>query len=101
MRGAMDAGEYKHVALSLLFMRYVSVAFERNRVELEAEEYADPDDPEEYLAESTFFVPEKARWSCIAARSKADTISTDVLRPARRGAADCGRGRHVELSDRT
>ena len=101
MCGAMDAGEYKHLALGLLFLRYVSVAFERKRAELEAEEYADPDDPEAYLAESTFFVPEKALWSYIAARSKADMIGTDVLRPARRGAAGCGRVRHVELGDRT
>jgi len=48
MRGAMDAGEYKHVALGLLFLRYVSAAFELKHAELAEEEFADPEDPEEY-----------------------------------------------------
>ena len=49
MRGAMDAGEYKHVALGLLFLRYVSAAFELKHAELAEVEHADPEDPEEYL----------------------------------------------------
>jgi len=49
MRGAMDSGEYKHVAVDLPFFRYVSVAFDAHRAELLADEYADPEDQEEYL----------------------------------------------------
>lgn len=53
MRGAMDAGEYKHIALGLLFLRYVSEAFAR-RHDLIAKEGGDPEDRDEYLAENTF-----------------------------------------------
>jgi len=69
MRGAMDAGEYKHIALGLLFLRYVSEAFERRQTLIVADE-GDPEDRDEYLAENTFFVPPSARWSTLAARSK-------------------------------
>ena len=48
MRGAMDPGEYKHVALGLLFLRYVSAAFEAKRVEFAKDEFIDLEDPEEY-----------------------------------------------------
>lgn len=69
MRGAMDAGEYKLIALGLLFLRYVSEAFERRHA-LIAEECGDPEDRDEYLAENTFVVPPSARWSTLAAQSK-------------------------------
>jgi type I restriction enzyme M protein len=78
MRGAMDAGEYKHVALGLLFLRYVSAAFELKHAELAEEEYADPEDPEEYLAENVFWVPEPARWSRLSAISKDPSIGVEV-----------------------
>jgi type I restriction enzyme M protein len=78
MRGAMDAGEYKHVALGLLFLRYVSAAFDLRRAELLADQHADPDDPDEYLAESVFWVPEPARWSRLSAISKAPEIGVEV-----------------------
>lgn len=70
MRGAMDAGEYKHIALGLLFLRYVSISFQRLHDQLAADEYADPEDRDEYLAENVFWVPEKARWAYIAKNSK-------------------------------
>lgn len=70
MRGAMDAGEYKHIALGLLFLRYVSEAFERHHAILAQEAGADPEDRDEYLAENIFFVPEKARWSAISRQAK-------------------------------
>ena len=70
MRGAMDAGEYKHIALGLLFLRYVSISFQRLHDQLAADEYADPEDRDEYLAENVFWVPEKARWSFISKNSK-------------------------------
>ena len=65
MRGSMDAGEYKHIALGLLFLRYVSVSFQRLHDRLSKEDYSDPEDRDEYLAENIFWVPEKARWSSI------------------------------------
>jgi type I restriction enzyme M protein len=70
MRGSMDAGEYKHIALGLLFLRYVSVAFQRLHDQLTADEYSDPEDRDEYLAENIFWVPEKARWSYISKHAK-------------------------------
>ena len=70
MRGSMDAGEYKHIALGLLFLRYVSVAFQRLHDKLAADEYSDPEDRDEYLAENIFWVPEKARWSFISKNFK-------------------------------
>ncbi len=69
MRGAMDPGEYKHIALGLLFLRYVSEAFERTQ-KLIVEDDGDPEDRDEYLAENIFFVPEKARWSTISKSAK-------------------------------
>jgi len=69
MRGAMDADEYKHIALGLLFLRYVSEAFVRRHA-LITDEGGDPEDRDEYLAENTFFVPLSARWSTLAAQSK-------------------------------
>lgn len=78
MRGAMDPGEYKHVALGLLFLRYVSAAFEAKRVEFAKDEYIDQEDPEEYQAESVFWVPEGARWDRLAANAKANDIGVQV-----------------------
>jgi type I restriction enzyme M protein len=78
MRGAMDPGEYKHVALGLLFLRYVSAAFEAKRAELAADELIDLEDPEEYAAENVFWVPEKARWDRLAANAKADDIGVQI-----------------------
>ena len=78
MRGAMDPGEYKHVALGLLFLRYISVAFEQTRAKLAADPYADPEDPEEYQAANVFWVPESARWSRISAIAKQANIGVDI-----------------------
>jgi type I restriction enzyme M protein len=78
MRGAMDPGEYKHVALGLLFLRYVSAAFEAKRVEFAQDDLIDLEDPEEYQAESVFWVPEGARWDRLAANAKANDIGVQV-----------------------
>jgi type I restriction enzyme M protein len=78
MRGAMDPGEYKHVALGLLFLRYVSAAFEAKRMEFAKDEFIDLEDPEEYQAESVFWVPEGARWDRLAANAKANDIGVQV-----------------------
>jgi len=76
LRGSMDAGEYKHVVLGLLFLKYISDAFEELHAKLEAErkEGADPEDPDEYRAFNIFWVPPEARWSHLKAQAKQPTI---------------------------
>lgn len=78
MRGAMDAGEYKHIALGMLFLRYVSESFKRLHDQLAADDYADAEDPDEYLAESVFWVPEEARWSNLSKRSNDPKIGVMI-----------------------
>ena len=72
----MDAAEYKHVALGLIFLKYISDAFEEQRAKLVAQtaEGADPEDPDEYRAENIFWVPREARWEMIQAQAKQPTI---------------------------
>ena len=74
LRGNMEPSDYKHVALGLIFLKYISDAFEAKRAELIEEELADAEDPEEYLAENVFWVPKDARWSFLQARAKQPTI---------------------------
>ena len=76
LRGSMDAGEYKHVVLGLLFLKYISDAFEEKHAALEAErsQGADPEDQDEYRAENIFWVPQEARWSNLKAQAKQPTI---------------------------
>ena len=56
LRGNMEPSDYKHVALGLIFLKYISDAFEAKRANLLADELADPEDPEEDLAENVFWV---------------------------------------------
>ena len=76
LRGSMDAAEYKHVVLGLIFLKYISDAFEEHHRKLEAErgEGADPEDPDEYRAVNVFWVPFEARWSNLRANAKQPTI---------------------------
>jgi type I restriction enzyme M protein len=74
LRNNMDAAEYKHVVLGLLFLKYISDAFEEKYEELLQDEWADPEDRDEYLAENIFWVPEEARWSYIKANAKKPEI---------------------------
>ena len=78
LRGNMEPSDYKHVALGLIFLKYISDAFEAKRAALLAEELADPEDPEEYLAENVFWVPKEARWSHLQARARQPTIGKDI-----------------------
>ena len=78
LRGNMEPSDYKHVALGLIFLKYISDAFEAKRAELLNEELADAEDPEEYLAENVFWVPREARWSHLQARAKLPTIGKDI-----------------------
>ena len=78
LRGNMEPSDYKHVALGLIFLKYISDAFEAKRAGLLAEELADAEDPEEYLAENIFWVPKEARWTHLQARAKLPSIGKDV-----------------------
>jgi len=74
LRHNMDAAEYKHVVLGLIFLKYISDSFEELREQLEKEKNADTEDPEEYQAKNVFFVPEKARWKFIQNSAKLPDI---------------------------
>lgn len=82
LRKNMDAAEYKHVALGLIFLKYISDAFDELYQLLKAGEGelegADPEDRNEYLAEKVFFVPADARWSYLQGRAKLPTIGKDI-----------------------
>jgi type I restriction enzyme M protein len=74
LRGHMDAGEYKHVVLGLVFLKYISDAFGEHYDKLSADEYADPEDRDEYTAENIFYVPKEARWSFLQSQAKTPEI---------------------------
>jgi type I restriction enzyme M protein len=82
LRKNMDAAEYKHVVLGLIFLKYISDSFydlyyklKEGRGEYEG---ADPDDPYEYRAENVFYVPPQARWDYLQSRAKLPTIGKDI-----------------------
>lgn len=76
LRNNMDAAEYKHVVLGLIFLKYISDAFEERHAQLQKEvsQGADPEDPDEYRADNIFWVPKEARWSFLRANAKQPTI---------------------------
>src|SRR3970040_900195 len=76
LRGSLGGAEYKHVVLGLLFLKYISDAFEELHAKLEAEKKqgADPEDPDEYRAKGIFWVPPEARWSHLKSQAKQPTI---------------------------
>jgi len=77
LRGHMDASEYKHVVLGLIFLKYISDAFQAKYKQLEATkdtEYTDPEDRDEYAAANIFWVPKEARWAMLQASAKQPTI---------------------------
>jgi len=78
LRGNLDAAEYKHVVLGLIFLKYISDAFEERHAQLAAEKGADPEDRDEYLADNIFWVPASARWSYLQGRAKLPSIGTDL-----------------------
>jgi len=75
-RNNMDAAEYKHVVLGLIFLKYISDAFEAKHAELETQiaEGADPEDPDEYRAANIFWVPKEARWEGLKANAPQPSI---------------------------
>jgi len=76
LRSNMDAAEYKHVVLGLIFLKYISDAFEEYHAQLMAEvaQGADPEDPDEYRAVNIFWVPQEARWTHLQNNAKQPTI---------------------------
>ena len=78
LRNNIDAAEYKHVVLGLIFLKYISDNFEEKYQQLQQEEYADPEDRDEYLAENIFFVPENARWQKLVSNAKQSNIGVLV-----------------------
>lgn len=74
MRGNMDAGEYKHVILGLIFLKYISDKFEHKHKALAEEGEGFEEDRDEYLAENIFFVPPSARWENVAAHAHTPEI---------------------------
>ncbi len=78
LRNNMDAAEYKHVVLGLIFLKYISDTFEEQRTKLLSGlgDYAgaNPEDPDEYKAENVFWVPAESRWSHLQASAKQPTI---------------------------
>src|SRR5690554_108552 len=82
LRKNIDAAEYKHIVLGLIFLRYISDAFAELYSKLKSGqgEYAgaDPEDKDEYKAENVFFVPEIARWSYLQSKAKLPTIGKEI-----------------------
>lgn len=80
LRSNMDAAEYKHVVLGLIFLKYISDAFEEQHARLDADRKngADPEDPDEYRAVNIFWVPPEGRWSNLKNRAKDPMIGKIV-----------------------
>ncbi|MBK1670021.1 DNA methyltransferase [Rhodovibrio sodomensis] len=78
LRGNVDPAEYKHIALGLIFLKYISDAFEAKQAELQHEDYADPEDPEEYRAANVFWVPQAARWSNLKANARQSDVGKRI-----------------------
>ncbi len=76
LRGNMEPSDYKHVALGLIFLKYISDAFEAKHKALLAEDAQAAEDKDEYLADNVFWVPKEARWSHLQANAKLPTIGT-------------------------
>ena len=80
LRSNMDAAEYKHVVLGLIFLKGIGDAFEEDQAKREADRAlgADPEDPDEYRATNSFWVPQEARWSVLQANARQPTIGKVV-----------------------
>src|SRR6059058_4229358 len=82
LRSNMDAAEYKHVVLGLIFLKYISDSFAEHHAKLVAGEGeyagANPEDPDEYRAENIFWVPPAARWTYLQNSARQPTIGKIV-----------------------
>lgn len=75
MRKNIDAAEYKHIVLGLVFLKYISDSFQAT-FERVQNEGGDTEDKDEYLAYNAFFVPLKSRWEYIMANAKQSNIGS-------------------------
>ena len=91
LRQNLEPSDYKHVVLGLVFLKHVSVAFEAKHAELLAEDPEAAEDPDEYMADRVFWVPQEARWSHLQANAKLPT------RPSR--SLDLSPGSPVAMPD--
>ena len=79
LRNNMDAAEYKHIVLGLIFLKYISDSFVQLYDKLTEDKLSDPEDKDEYLAENVFYVPPSARWNFLQyQRAKLPTIGKDI-----------------------
>lgn len=78
LRNNMDAAEYKHVVLGLIFLKYISDSFEELHTTLQADSEADPEDEDEYLSKNVFWVPKNARWGYIQSNAKQPNIGSII-----------------------
>jgi|SRR5665648_29717 len=74
LRNNMDAAEYKHVCLGLIFLKYISDTFEEAYAEISKDELSDPEDRDEYIALNIFWVPKEARWQNVKNNAKGPEI---------------------------
>lgn len=78
LRKNIDAAEYKNVVLWLIFLKYISDSFQELHDKLSEDNFSDPEDRDEYIAENIFFVPELARWKSLQAKAKLPTIGQEL-----------------------
>ena len=80
LRGSMDAAEYKHVVLGLIFLKYISDAFEEHYAVLDGQrdDGVDPEDRDEYTADNVFWVPKAARWTDLKGQARQPTVGTTL-----------------------
>jgi type I restriction enzyme M protein len=82
LRKNIDAAEYKHIVLGLIFLKYISDSFEELHTKLKEVkgeyEFADPEDQDEYKQKNVFWVPKEVRWSYLHSRAKLPTIGKDI-----------------------
>jgi type I restriction-modification system DNA methylase subunit len=102
LKGNMDAGEYKHVVLGLIFLKYISDALEEKHAALLKDKSADAEDRDEYTADNIFWVNKIARWSYLQGRANGETGSySSSIWPNRHGKSGNVRRRHARRSKRT
>lgn len=74
LRKNLEPSDYKHVALGLIFLKHISIAFEARHAKLQAEDAVAAEDPDEYMADNIFWVPAEARWSFLQASARQPAI---------------------------
>jgi len=78
LRKNIDVAEYKNVVLGLIFLKYISDSFSDLYTALDGDEYSDPEERDEYLAENIFFVPKEVGWNSLQAKAKLPEIGVEI-----------------------